>query len=201
MYFKDMASLFAESRWNTVETTMLKMYAQCLKKLNRKDEYARTLLNILAKSAGNKIANRTSSSQNGSTKISKIASKDWLDDDDVDTVGFFEELISFSEQLPYDLNVPMVQYFGETVVEPYVRHFDGKDGFQLRLQFRHVLEDEVAIRRARIRLVSATPGQTKDIWLESAEDLQLQSGVCRIWLSSNVCALPKVISLLTPLQG
>ena len=59
MYFGRMASLFAETRWNTVETTMLKMYAQCLKKLNRKDEYLRTLLDLLAKSAASKKSVQT----------------------------------------------------------------------------------------------------------------------------------------------
>lgn len=186
MYFGRMASLFAESRWNTVDTTMLKMYAQCLKKLNRKDEYVRTLLDILAKSVGNKIASRTSFKR-ASTLKSPIPSKDWLDDDNVDTNGVFEELVSFSEHLPYDLSAPMTKYFGEIVVEPYVRHFDDKDGFQLRLQFRHVLEDELEIRKAKIRLVSATPGQGKEIWLENTAVVRLQQGICRTWLSSNVC--------------
>jgi radical SAM superfamily enzyme with C-terminal helix-hairpin-helix motif len=72
------------------------------------------------------------------------------------------------------------------VVEPYLRHFDDKDGFQLRVQFRHVLEDEIEIRRIKIRLVSATPGQGKDIWLERTAAMQLQKGMCRTWLSSNV---------------
>jgi hypothetical protein len=198
MYFGRMASLFAESRWNTVETTMLKMYAQCLKKLNRKDEYVRTLLDILAKSAGNKIASRTSSKRASTLKLPP-ASVDWLDDDNVDTNGVFEELVSFSEQLPYDLNAPMTKYFGDIVVEPYVRHFDDKDGFQLRLQFRHVLEDEIELRKVKIRLVSATPGQGKDIWLESEAAIQLRKGLCRTWLSSNVRITifqPKIILTL-----
>jgi hypothetical protein len=185
MYFGRMASLFAESRWNTVETTMLKMYAQCLKKLNRKDEYVRTLLDILAKSAGNKIASRVSLKQASTLKVPP-PSKDWLDDDNVDTNGVFEELVSFSEQLPYDLNASMTKYFGDIVVEPYVRHYDNKDGFQLRLQFRHVLEDEIEIRKAKIRLISTMPGQGKDIWLESVTAIQLEKGICRTWLSSNV---------------
>ncbi|KAF2711185.1 TMEM1 family protein-like protein [Pleomassaria siparia CBS 279.74] len=184
-YFGEMASLFAESRWNNVETTMLKMYAQCLKKLNRKDEYVRTLLSILAKSAGSRIANRASSKGSGAVKASSLP-KDWLDDDNVDTTSVLTDLVDFSEQLTYNVTAPMMTYFGDIVVEPYVRHFDDKDGFQLRLQFRHVLEDEVDLRTAKVRLVSAVPGQAKEIWLESSDDVRLQKGVCRIWLSSNI---------------
>ncbi|KAF2261681.1 TMEM1 family protein-like protein [Lojkania enalia] len=180
MYFGRMASLFAETRWNFVEATMLRMYAQCLKKLNRKDEYVRTLLDLLAKSAASRKTIRTFVSN------AIGGSKSWLDDDKVDTAGLFEELIDFSRQLPYDVSVPMGKYFGDIVVEPYVRHFDDKDGFQLRLQFRHVLEDDVEIKQAKVRLTSATSAQGKDIWLESSDPIQLNKGVCRMWLGSNV---------------
>lgn len=185
MYFGRMASLFAESRWNTVETVMLKMYAQCLKKLNRKDEYVRTLLDLLAKSATHSKSQRPSFKQSSASETLSMP-KDWLNDDKVDTAGVFGELIDFSEQLPYDISVSMAKYFGDIVVEPYVRHLDDRDGFQLRLQFRHVLEDEIEIHQAKVRLISATAGQGKDMWLESSEAMQLKKGNCRMWLSSNV---------------
>jgi hypothetical protein len=185
MYFGRMASLFAETRWNTVETTMLKMYAQCLKKLNRKDEYIRTLLDLLAKSAASRLSMR-SSSKRASTMATNTLPKDWLDDDNVDTTGVFAQLISYSHQLPKDKNAPMAKYFSDIVVEPYVRHFDDKDGFQLRLQFRHILEDDIELDQAKIRLISATSAQGKEIWLESSKITTVAKGLCRLWLSSNV---------------
>ncbi|KAF2471313.1 TMEM1 family protein-like protein [Lindgomyces ingoldianus] len=185
MYFGRMASLFSESRWNYVETTMLKMYAQCLKKLNRKDEYVRTLLNLLAKSAAHRMSLR-SSLKRGSSSDMQEWPKEWLNDDKVDTTGVFSDLVEFSEHIPYDRTVPMTKYFGDIIVEPYVRHFDEKDGFQLRLQFRHVLEDEIEIERAKVQLISATSAQGKEIWLESSGTIKLKKGICRIWLGSNV---------------
>ena len=83
MYFGSMAgitskgspdaslSLYAKSRWNTVVATMLKMYARCLKKLNRKDEYIRTLLDLLARSSASRISFSSSS---------KLASDDGVSD-------------------------------------------------------------------------------------------------------------------------
>lgn len=185
MYFGRMASLFAETRWNTVETTMLKMYAQCLKKLNRKDEYVRTLLDLLAKSAASRLSIRSSSERASAIDTNKMP-KDWLNDDNVDTTGVFGQLIDYSPQLPYDKNAPMAKYFNDIVVEPYVRHFDDKDGFQLRLQFRHILEDDIELDQAKVRLISATSAQGKEIWLESSELTKVTKGLCRLWLSSNV---------------
>ncbi|ORY01488.1 trafficking protein particle complex subunit 10 [Clohesyomyces aquaticus] len=182
MYFGRMASLFAESRWNFVETTMLKMHAQCLHKLNRTDDYARALLDLLAKSAANRKLLHTSFKRSESYGWPK----EWLNDDNVNTEGVFHDLVDFSVQLPKDKIVPMTKYFSDIVVEPYVRHFEDKDGFQLRLSFRHLLEDEIEIDRAKVHLISANAAQGKDIWLESSSSFRLQKGLCRTWLGSNV---------------
>lgn len=187
-YFGRMASqssLFAESRWNTVETTMLKMHARCLKKLNRKDEYVRTLLDLLAKSAASRMAFRPSSKRVESTDASKFP-HDWLNDDKVDTTGAFQELVNYSQQLPYDVTVKMPKYFSDISVEPHVRHYEDKDGFQLRLQFRHLLEDEIEIRAAKVRLINTAQAPGKELWLENTEATQLKKGLNRMWLGCNI---------------
>lgn len=180
MYFGRMASSFAESRWNLVEGTMLRLHAQCLKKLNRKDEYVRTLLDLLVKSAADKKTIRTPSDR------AVAASGNWLNDDKLDTSSVLSELIEYSEQLPYDRTVSMSHYFDDISVEPYIRHYEDKDGFQLRLQFRHLLEDETTFDHAKVRLISANSAQAKEIWLESSEPIDVKKGLCRIWLGSNV---------------
>ena len=80
----------------------------------------------------------------------------------------------------------MADYFTDIAVEPYLRHYENKDGFQLRLQFRHVLEDEIEIRAVKIRLVSATSTTAKDIWLETPEAVTLEKGLSLVWLGCNV---------------
>ncbi|KAF1944922.1 hypothetical protein EJ02DRAFT_432016 [Clathrospora elynae] len=185
MYFGRMASYFAESRWNTVETTMLKMHARCLKKLNRKDEYVRTILDLLAKSAASRMALKTTSKRASVNETSNMPGE-WLNDDKVNTSNVFHELIRYSQQLPYNVTVQMPKYFGDISVEPYVRHYDEKDGFQLRLQFRYLLEDEFEIRVAKIRLVSAISTNAKEIWLEDTSTTQLKKGLNRMWIGCNV---------------
>jgi hypothetical protein len=194
MYFGRMASLFAESRWNTVEATMLKMHARCLKKLNRKDEYVRTLLDLLAKSASSRMAFKSASKRASADQTSHRPS-DWLNDDKVETTDIFYELVEYSQQLPYDVTVQMTKYFGDISVEPYVRHYDDKDGFQLRLQFRHLLEDEIEVRAAKVRLIDTVSAQGKDIWLETTEPIQLKRGLNRMWLGCKVSLLSSIPKL------
>ena len=122
MYFGSMAgitskgspdaslSLFAKSRWNTVVATMLKMYARCLKKLNRKDEYVRTLLDLLARSSASRISFSSASGRTSEDTVSSMPS-DWLNDDKIDTHGVLDELTNYSQQLPYDVSVQMAEYF------------------------------------------------------------------------------------------
>lgn len=164
---------------------MLKMHARCLRKLNRKDEYVRTVLDLLAKSAASRMTSKSLSKQT-STKATAVYPQEWLNDDNVDTTDVFHEIVSYSQQLPYDVTVQMAKYFSDISVEPYVRHYDDKDGFQLRLQFRHLLEDEIEIRAAKIRLVSAVSNQAKDIWLEETGTMQLKKGLNRMWIGCNV---------------
>ncbi|KAJ8115542.1 hypothetical protein OPT61_g2839 [Boeremia exigua] len=197
MYFGSMAgitskgspdaslSLFAKSRWNTVVATMLKMYARCLRKLNRKDEYIRTLLDLLARSSASRTSFGSVSKRVSDDDVSSMPS-DWLNDDKVDTGGVLSELVNYSQQLPYDVSVQMADYFTDIAVEPYLRHYEDKDGFQLRLQFRHILEDEIEVRAAKVRLVSATSTTAKDIWLETPESLTIKKGLTRVWLGSNI---------------
>ncbi|KAJ4362107.1 hypothetical protein N0V95_001564 [Ascochyta clinopodiicola] len=196
MYFGSMAgitskgspdaslSLYAKSRWNGVVATMLKMYARCLKKLNRKDEYIRTLLDLLARSSASRVS-LSSSSKRASDDVISTMPQDWLNDDKVDTGGVLNELVTYSQQLPYDVSVQMADYFTDIAVEPYVRHYEDRDGFQLRLQFRHILEDEIEIRAAKIRLVSADSTTAKDVWLETPEAMTIKRGLTRVWLGCN----------------
>ncbi|OJD31917.1 tmem1 family protein [Diplodia corticola] len=182
-YFSRMAPLYAQNRWNLVEVTMLKMYAQCLKKLNRKDEYVRVLLDLLAKSAANRKPSVSLKMRRGSVHTP------WLDDDRLDTTGILDELVTFSGELPYDVTAPMNRYFSDIVVNPYIQHYPDHDGFQMMLTFRHLLEDDVEVEKAKIRLVSMDPGENRDIWLETREKLDVKQGQVIAWVHTNVVTL------------
>lgn len=166
---------------------MLKMYAQCLKKLNRKDEYVRVLLDLLAKSASNQTPSLSVNIRPTSEQIP------WLDDDRLDTTGILKELVTFSEELPYDVSAPMSRYFSNIIVNPYIRHYEDQDGFQMSLSFRHLLEDDIEIDKAKIRLVSMDPGENRDVWLETREKLDVKQGQTTTWLHTNVSHSPNLL--------
>ncbi|KAK7539875.1 uncharacterized protein J3D65DRAFT_301218 [Phyllosticta citribraziliensis] len=184
-FFSHMAPLYAQNRWNLVEVTMLKMYAQCLQKLNRRDEYARVLLDLLAKSVGNRKSCR-------SLKLHKAGAAGgmpWLDDDQLDTTGILKQLTDFSADMPYDVQAPMERYFADIAVEPYIYHYDDRDGFKLKLTFRHLLEDDVVVDKAKVRLAPMEPGESRDVWLETSEKLEIGQGTANVWLHTNVNTL------------
>jgi len=169
---------------------MLKMHARCLKELHRRDEYIRMLLHLLAKSAGREKDFLFPKIQTPSIKPPSAEKLDdlghqWLDDDHLDTRGILNELLTSSNDLPYDITVPMAKYFADITVEPYLRLYDHKDGFQLRLKFRHLLQDDLRIEKVRVRLIH-TSIQGREIWLEGNEPVNLRHGPIRIWVHSNV---------------
>ncbi|KAK7514898.1 TMEM1 family protein-like protein [Phyllosticta citriasiana] len=184
-FFSHMAPLYAQNRWNLVEVTMLKMYAECLQKLNRRDEYARILLDLLAKSVGNRKSCR-------SLKLHKAGlsgGMPWLDDDQLDTTGILKQLIDFSLDMPYDVQAPMERYFADIAVEPYIHHYDDQDGFKLKLTFRHLLEDDIVVDKAKVRLAPMEQGESREIWLETDEKLEISQGTASAWLHTTVNTL------------
>jgi len=193
MYFSRLTPLYADQRWNFVETSMVKMQAHCLKRLHQKDDYVKVLLHLLARSAAQKRSSMVPRVKYPSgTNVERDSRKDdltWLNDDFVNTEGFLTELIAYSDQLPQNISVSMWQYFDNVVLEPYLRHYPDKDGFQLRLCIGHLLEDDLHVDQVKVRLLSESSGQSAEVWLESEGSLRLRRGINKIWLDTNVgCA-------------
>ncbi|KAF1814545.1 hypothetical protein P152DRAFT_447886 [Eremomyces bilateralis CBS 781.70] len=194
VYFSRASPLYAQSRWGFVETAMLKLHVQCLKKLHRKDEYIRVLFRLLAKAAASekarllprpKLKPHTSSLDNAEVVASTIQAT-WLDDDLVDTQGYLAELVSFSDELPYDVTVPMAHYFADITVIPTIRHFEDKDGFELQVRVRHVLSDDVSIQEAKVLLKASGQRQVPDIWLTSRQPTTVRKGLQSIMVESHI---------------
>jgi hypothetical protein len=117
----------------------------------------------------------------------RLTSRDpWQDDDQIETGGLLVELIACSTEMPYDLPVPMVRYFTDIAVEPYIRHHDHRDGFSIKLKIRHLLEDDLEIDSTRVRLTTTSDGPSREIWLENDDSIHLKSGLNNIRVGANV---------------
>ena len=163
-YFQHVLPLYTAEGWSLMEDKALKMHADCLKQLDRGEEYVTVLLTLLAKVCG-----RLKTSECSSSRIQSIG-------ESIDSGGILPELVEYSRSLKGDITNPADQFFSDLQLEREVMHFDDKDGFALRLRFRHLLDDEVKLDKLSVRLVHADePGM--DIWLTNNEPSDLQRGI------------------------
>jgi hypothetical protein len=143
------------------------------------------LLNMLAKTAAQQKSHLQLRVRN------RLTLQDpWQDDDHIETSGLLAELVAYSEEMPYDLPVPMVNYFTEITVDPYIRHFNDRDGFTVKLKLRHLLDDDLEIENTKVRLSSTVFGFSREIWLENPDPIVLKTGFNTIRVSANVCYQP-----------
>lgn len=155
---------------------MLRIYAKCLKDLHRRDEYMRVMLSLL----GKVVARRTT------TTLPRVRSASaWLDEETVDVSGVLGELVSFSEELPYNFVAPMSDFFSEIDVSPEVVLRSDKDGFGLDVRFKHLLDEDLIVDRVRLRLVLASDA-SQEILLQSDGSLELKRGLAKLQVHSNV---------------
>lgn len=196
MYFSRMAPTFGTIRWSYIETAMLKMYARCLIELDKKDEYVIIVLQLLAKSVAKeqeKMKVRISNNRSDA-EVSNSLLPDWLDDDRIDAQGYLDQVASVSKHLPKCIEALMTSYFGGVTIEPHIHHYEdpGKDGFRLLLRFRHLLEDDLRADSIRIRLISTSASQQKELWLECIDVPVAKRGAeTALWLESNVSVISK----------
>ncbi|KAH0050027.1 hypothetical protein KCU60_g24870, partial [Aureobasidium melanogenum] len=101
-YFQRSSTTFSKTSWSYVHGEMLRIYAKCLKELHRRDEYMRVMLSLLGKVVARRTASTLPRVRNTSA---------WLDEETVDVSGVLGELVSFSEELPYNFTASMSDFF------------------------------------------------------------------------------------------
>lgn len=184
-----LATSQVDTKWALAETWLLQLYANCLKALNRKDEYIRTTLAILARSAAAARDCRepvpTGLAPKTDQYVSTIGASRGIDPQQS-----YSDLVAFSEQLTYDVSTPLETYFGNVEVEPIMHLRRGGDGFRVRLRVRQLIANEITLHSARVRLLDARDGHSDEISLQSTGVIKLDRHTNEIWLSTNVC-LPR----------
>ncbi|TLD31774.1 TMEM1 family protein-like protein [Venturia nashicola] len=182
-YLSRVVPAYSEGQWGMIESSLAKVHAECLKKLNRRDDYVQMLLNLVARSVS-----REKSYLELRQRKRPLANYigPWLDEDLMDTERSLDELILYSEALPYDRYVAMERFFSDINVEPYVRHFKDRDGFSLQIKFRHVLHESLTVDKTVMRLRMADGGSTREISLENGDAVELKTGINSIPVHANV---------------
>lgn len=163
---------------------MLKMHAVSLKKLNRKDDYVRTVLSLLVKYAETSKHTRELQTPQGFSSVMRHRS--WLDDSLIDVSSMFQEVVNYSRQLPYDLEMNLKSFFSLESVDHHTRLIDGRDGFKLGVVLKSLLEEDVTGAKISVCLHGTEHHSGVEIWLYSKHDCLIRGSSMRFELESNV---------------
>ena len=158
------------------------MYAASLKIMNRKDDYVRVVLSLLAKKKGLFPA----LSEESLVGKRPRAEFPWVDEDMMPSPEAFNDVCSYSDQLPYDIQTPLDQYFRISHLDQHIILSDDKDGFSLQITVRPCLQG--ALPRASVSLCLYGTGESEgsELWLRSHPQIALTSPSTQVALTSNV---------------
>ena len=159
-----------------MEISILEMYARCLQRLEKVDEYVNIALKLLSKVVYSKL-------QDGSGRGYQGRADD-------DGSGYLFNVIAASRLLNAPTTTPMDQCFTDIHVNPYLRHIKDRDGFELRLTLRHHLPDELSAQEVKVKLLNTAEGPTREIWLCAPGPVKVARGLVNIRVTTNVLFPP-----------
>lgn len=168
---------YGESGWSLLELSMLVMYSKCLKELNRTDDYVTVLRKLLCKAAAaerDRLQQRSSSHPTSGKNCPQ----------QFNIVGFLGDLLSASQKLQKDVEIPLANFFCDVEVDRVPLYDEGQDSFRLTLRIRSLLAEEFEVQKCRLRIVSPAVAGLKEIWLQNDEPVTLRPGKNKFELRS-----------------
>ena len=182
-YFHQMAPFYGNGNWDTLEGSILELYARSLKKLEKNDDYIRILLKLLSKYAGHTQSKpKFSIGQKVPTADvpSPFSKTGGL------VADYVEDLVKSAQALKNEITIPLSDLFGEVEVSPTVSHYEDRDGFQLQVSLRFLLAKGIKIDAINIHLVNSSDAQNGELWLKSSGGATVESSPTKITLGSTV---------------
>lgn len=180
-YFHQMAPFYGSKLWVVLEGTMLELYSRCLKELNRSEDYVRMMLKLLAKFASYSQSKLSLRQKSLSTPTS-IVQQEQLS-------GYVADLFEGAKGLQKDVTSSLLDFFADLHVDPAIRLYDDKDGFQIQLSLRFLLGPQINIDSVKLRLISASSSQNAEHWIETSTNLTIKSSTTKILIDSQVRTL------------
>ncbi|KAL8964391.1 MAG: hypothetical protein Q9183_004482, partial [Haloplaca sp. 2 TL-2023] len=176
--FEQLSHFYHNNDWARLEMPMLDMYAQCLQQLDRKLDFCRIGLQILAKST-----RRPESLLH--------VSGGPLHADSEEMGHYLADVVEASKSLQRSISAPLQKHFGRILLGPCIRHFDDRDGFHMTLSLQNLMPVSVMAEEIRVKLVNVDNDQRSDIWLKTGDPSHLRPGMAHIDVQTTVgqCAL------------
>ncbi|KAJ5902123.1 hypothetical protein N7495_002651 [Penicillium taxi] len=176
-YFHQMAPFYGSKLWVILEGSMLELYARCLKELKRNEDYVRMMLKLLSKFAAYSQS-QLSARQKALSMPLSIFEQEKL-------AEYVTDLFEGVSRLQKDVTTPLVDFFADLRVDPAIRLYDDKDGFQIQMSLRFLLGPEITIDSIKVRLVSAANSQNTDHWIEGSASFVVKSTATKILVDSS----------------
>ncbi|KAB5522179.1 trafficking protein particle complex subunit 10 [Coniochaeta sp. 2T2.1] len=168
---------YGESGWSLLELSMLVMYSKCLKELNKMDDYVTVLRKLLTKAAAAEMDRLQQQSS-----FRAASKKDFPNQSSI--VGFLDDLLSASEKLQKDVDIPLANFFCDVELNGPPLYDEGQDSFRLTLRLRSLLAENLEAQQCKLKLVSPAVGGIKEIWLRNSEPIVLRPGKNKMELRS-----------------
>lgn len=173
-YFHQLTSFYYNNDWTRLEKPMLDMYAQCLKQLDRKLDFCRTGLQLLAKTTDHREP------RHRAAEISPYKSV-------ADLGHYLHDVLDASRHLQRSVSAPLYRHFGQVFLDPYIRHFDRRDGFRMSLRLQNLMPVAFETQEIRVKIASIGEDQRFEIWLTTGVSTHLGPGTNLVTVSTAVC--------------
>lgn len=175
-YFHRATPFFGETGWGLLELSMLVMYARCLRELGRKEGFVQVVLKMLMRAA----AAEAEFEGRASASVSKSKG-------DFSAVrGFVAELLEAAGELPREVVVPLSSFFLAVDVCGAPGYTEGSDKVEVEVELHSLLEDELPVERAGLRMTCVDGGPTNEISLEGVKGQVVKPGKSRLTFVGNV---------------
>ena len=177
-YFHRMAPFFGSKLWVVLEGSMLELYARCLKELGRNEDYVRVMLRLLAKFASFaqsklSVRERALASPPSILQMQQLA-------------GYVADLFSGASTMQKEITAPLNEYFADLRIDPAIRFYENKDGFQIKVVLRFLVGPQVNIDSVKLRLVGEGGSQNSEHWIETSRAYVVKSSLTTLFVDSAV---------------
>ncbi|KAL9006889.1 MAG: hypothetical protein Q9188_000344 [Gyalolechia gomerana] len=160
-YFHQLATFYYNNDWTRLEISMLNVYAQALKCLDGKQDFSRVGLQLLAKRTSRK-------------GISYISPEEGVIQETSGLSHYLQDVLNASKSLDRPLSAPIHRYFGEVVLNPYICHYEERDGFYMLLNLQSQMPEALTADEVRVKIVNVNDEQP--MWMNTATTELLQPG-------------------------
>ena len=161
--------------------------------MERNAEYVRIGLKTLAK----RIRGNAAIKQQPQIKSIKLPIIRMAPQSAAGTLG---SILDASKLLKEQISLQMDGYFDRIDMGMHIRHSTGDDGFQFPLVLGSLFPESFLAETVRVQILSVEEDQRSELWLH-AKDQNIEPGMSRIWLGSNVSPLGSIANATVAHHG